>query len=200
MGYWKSKVLPKIKKVFEKDATKKAAAAEATKTFDASKEEITKEFDDKKTELQPKVLEVYQASSAEIKTVVKEPTEAGLKKHSTSVVKFFEELVKIEFPGSKVVSEACSKYGPAYVSGPVFFIFEKVSTFIPVEEKPAEEETPEKKEEAAQAAPAEAEKAAAETEPAAATTTAAAAEEPPAKVEETAAAAVAVAAPEAAKA
>ncbi|CAN0911767.1 Plasma membrane-associated cation-binding protein 1 [Linum grandiflorum] len=215
MGYWKSKVLPKIKKVFEKDATKKAAAAEATKTFDASKEEITKEFDDKKTELQPKVLEVYHASSAEIKTVVKEPTEAGLKKHSTSVVKFFEELVKIEFPGSKVVSEACSKYGPAYVSGPVFFIFEKVSTFIPVEEKSAEEapavveakekeivveETPEKKEEAAAPAPAEAEKAAAETEPAVATTTAAAAEEPPAKVEETAAAAAAVAAPEAAKA
>jgi hypothetical protein len=27
MGYWKSKVLPKIKKVFEKNGTKKAAAA-----------------------------------------------------------------------------------------------------------------------------------------------------------------------------
>ncbi|CAN1225833.1 Plasma membrane-associated cation-binding protein 1 [Linum grandiflorum] len=141
-----------------------------------------------------------------MQTVVKEPTEAGLKKHSTSVVKFFEELVKIEFPGSKVVSEACSKYGPAYVSGPVFFIFEKVSTFIPVEEKPAEEATAvvEAKEKEIVVeetpAPAEAEKAAAETEPAAATTTAAAAEEPPAKVEETAAAAVAVAAPEAAKA
>ncbi|CAL1402602.1 unnamed protein product [Linum trigynum] len=140
MGYWKSKVLPKIKKVFEKDSAKKAAAAEATKVFDASKEDISKEFEEKKVELQPKVLEVYEASSAEIKTVVKEGTEAGLKKHSAAVVKFVEELVKIEFPGSKVVSEACSKYGPAYVPGPVLFVFEKVSTFIPVEEKPAEPE------------------------------------------------------------
>ncbi|CAN1166540.1 Plasma membrane-associated cation-binding protein 1 [Linum perenne] len=209
MGYWKTKVLPKIKKVFEKDTTKKAAAAEATKSFDSSKEEISKEFEDKKAELQPKVLEVYEASSAEIKTVVKEPTEAGLKKHSASVVKFVEELVKIDFPGSKVVSEACSKFGPAYVSGPVSFIFEKVATFIPAEEAPAAaeataskekeiviEEASEKKEEAAvvaegEKAAAPAETTPATTEPAAAATTAAAAsaEEPPAaKVEKAAAA------------
>ncbi|CAN1809940.1 Plasma membrane-associated cation-binding protein 1 [Linum perenne] len=203
MGYWKTKVLPKIKKVFEKDTTKKAAAAEATKSFDSSKEEISKEFEDKKAELQPKVLEVYEASSAEIKTVVKEPTEAGLKKHSASVVKFVEELVKIDFPGSKVVSEACSKFGPAYVSGPVSFIFEKVATFIPAEEATASkekeiviEEASEKKEEAAvvaegEKAAAPAETTPATTEPAAAATTAAAAsaEEPPAaKVEEAAAA------------
>ena len=37
MGYWKTKVLPKIKKVFEKNGTKKAAAAEAIKSFDESK-------------------------------------------------------------------------------------------------------------------------------------------------------------------
>jgi hypothetical protein len=37
MGYWKTKVLPKIKKVFEKNSTKKTAAAEATKSFDESK-------------------------------------------------------------------------------------------------------------------------------------------------------------------
>lgn len=37
MGYWKSKVLPRIKKVFEKNGTKKAAAAEACKSFDDSK-------------------------------------------------------------------------------------------------------------------------------------------------------------------
>ena len=120
MGYWKSKVLPKIKKVFEKNGTKKsAAAAEACKSFDESKvcylkstsfylqtkkkkkknlktffdvfihayvknslkkgsycclicvylvqEQITKEFEEKKTELQPKVLEIYEASSVEIK-------------------------------------------------------------------------------------------------------------------------------------
>ena len=36
MGYWKSKVLPKIKKVFDKNGAKKAAA-EASKSFDDSK-------------------------------------------------------------------------------------------------------------------------------------------------------------------
>lgn len=36
MGYWKSKVLPKIKKVFDKNGNKKAAA-EACKSFDDSK-------------------------------------------------------------------------------------------------------------------------------------------------------------------
>ncbi|KAJ8756356.1 hypothetical protein K2173_025168 [Erythroxylum novogranatense] len=140
MGYWKSKVLPKIKKVFEKDSAKKAAAAEACKSFDSSKEEISKEFEDKKTELQPKVVEIYEALSTEVKSLVKEPKEAGLKKQSVPVQKFLEELVKIEFPGSKAVSEACSKSGVAYVSGPVFFIFEKVSTFVVVEEKAVEAE------------------------------------------------------------
>lgn len=38
MGYWKEKVLPKIKKVFDKTGPKKAAAAaEACKSFDESK-------------------------------------------------------------------------------------------------------------------------------------------------------------------
>lgn len=38
MGYWKTKVLPTIKKVFEnKNSVKKAAAAEACKSFDESK-------------------------------------------------------------------------------------------------------------------------------------------------------------------
>ncbi|KAJ4702775.1 plasma membrane-associated cation-binding protein 1-like [Melia azedarach] len=146
MGYWKSKVLPKIKKVFEKNGTKKAAAAEASKSFDDSKEEINKEFEEKKTELQPKVLEIYVASSAEIKGLVKEPKEEGLKKNSTAVNIFLEELVKI------AASEASSKYGAGFVSGPVSFIFEKVSTFIITEEKPAEAET---KPEEAEAKPAE---------------------------------------------
>ncbi|XP_027361072.1 plasma membrane-associated cation-binding protein 1 isoform X2 [Abrus precatorius] len=105
MGYWKSKVLPKIKKVFEKNSTKKAAAAEASKSFDESK------------------------------GLVKDRNEAGLKKNTAAVHKFLEELVKIDFPGSKAVSEACSKFGPASVSGPVFFVFEKVSTIIVTEEK-----------------------------------------------------------------
>ncbi|XP_045790116.1 plasma membrane-associated cation-binding protein 1 [Trifolium pratense] len=145
MGYWKTKVLPKIKKVFEKNSTKKTAAAEATKSFDESKEVINKEFEEKKTELQTKALVVYEASSTEIKSLVKARDEAGLKKHSTEVHKFIEELVKIDFPGSKAVSEASSKFGPPLISGPIFFIFEKVSTFIVTEEKV--EEVPPKTEE-----------------------------------------------------
>lgn len=132
MGYWKAKVLPKIKKVFETAGSKKtAAAAEASKSFDESKEAITTELEEKKIDLQPKVAEVYEASPAEIKDLVKEPKEAGLKKQSVAINKFLEELVKIEFPGSKQVSEASSTYGPALVSAPVLFIFEKVSTFVP---------------------------------------------------------------------
>ncbi|XP_042480313.1 plasma membrane-associated cation-binding protein 1 [Macadamia integrifolia] len=137
MGYWKSKVLPKIKKVFEKNPNKKAAT-EASESFDKSKEEINKEFEEKKTDLQPKVIEIYEASSTEIKTLVKERTEAGIKKKPTAVQTFLEELVKIEFPGSKQVSEASTKFGPVLVSGPVLFVLEKVSTFVATEEKPAE--------------------------------------------------------------
>lgn len=139
VNYWKSKVLPKIKKVFDRNG-KKAAAAEACKSFDDSKEDITKELEEKKVDLQPKVVEIYEASAVSIKTLVKKPTESGLKKGSTVVVKFIEELVKIEFPGSKPVSEAATKYGPALVSGPVIFIFEKVCTLLPAEEPPAPSE------------------------------------------------------------
>lgn len=138
MGYWKTKVLPKLKKVFEKNGTKKAAAAEASKSFDESKEGINTEFEEKKSELQTKVVAIYEASSTEIKGVIKERDEAGLKKNSTEVQKFIDELVKIDFPGSKLVSEASSKFGPALVSGPVLFVFEKVSTFIVTEEKTEE--------------------------------------------------------------
>ncbi|KAI5332420.1 hypothetical protein L3X38_022549 [Prunus dulcis] len=160
MGYWQTKVLPKIKKVFEnKNSGKKAAAAEACKSFDESKEDYSKQFEEKKDELQAKVVEIYEGSSAEIKTLVKERKEAGLKKYSAAVHKFLEQLEKIDFPGSKPVSEASSKYGPAYVSGPVFFVFEKVSTFIVVEEKvepppppPATETTATKTEEETSAA------------------------------------------------
>ncbi|XP_049931941.1 plasma membrane-associated cation-binding protein 1 [Nymphaea colorata] len=137
MSYWKEKVLPKIKKYFDKPSKKKAAA-ESTKSFDESKAKINKEFEEKKGELHPKVIEIYEASSAEIKVIVKERKASGLKKHSAAVQKFLDELAKIEFPGSKHACEASSKYGPALVSTTVFFIFEKVSTFIPVEEKPAE--------------------------------------------------------------
>lgn len=139
VNYWKSKVLPTIKKVFDTNG-KKAAAAEASKSFDQSKEDISKEFEEKKGDLQPKVVEIYEASAVEIKTLVKQPTKQGLKKKSTGVVTFIEELVKIEFPGSKPVSEAATKYGAGLVSGPVIFIFEKVTTLLPAEEPPASAE------------------------------------------------------------
>ncbi|RRT44399.1 hypothetical protein B296_00053531, partial [Ensete ventricosum] len=99
--------------------------------FGLSQEEITKEFEEKKAELQPKVVEIYETSTVEIKL--------GLKKKSAVVIKFIEELVKIEFPGAKPVSEAASKHGPALVSGPVIFIFEKVSTLLPAEPEPEPE-------------------------------------------------------------
>ncbi|XP_076919632.1 plasma membrane-associated cation-binding protein 1-like [Bidens hawaiensis] len=139
MGYWKSIVVPKFKKLFEKNNVNKAAAAEACKIFDDAKDDYSKEFEEKKADLQPKVIEIYEASTTEIKAVVKERKDGALKKVSTGVEKFLEELSKIEFPGSKPVHEACSKFGPTYIEGPIYFIFEKVSTFIVVEEKKEEE-------------------------------------------------------------
>lgn len=47
-----------------------------------------------------------------------------------------------DFPGSKPVSEASSKFGPALVSGQVFYVFEKVSTFIGTEENKEKVEAP----------------------------------------------------------
>ncbi|KAK9152564.1 hypothetical protein Sjap_000044 [Stephania japonica] len=133
MGYWKSKVLPKLKKAFDINSSKKAAAAEACKSFDDSKDAVNKELEEKKTELQPKVVEIYEASSVEIKGLVKERNDAGIKNNSVAVVKFLQELVKIEFPGSKAVSEVSSKFGPGLVPGPVLFVLEKVSTFVVTE-------------------------------------------------------------------
>eukprot|EP01018_Ginkgo_biloba_P023871 Gb_40344 [translate_table: standard] len=139
MSYWKTKVVPKIKKYFDKPAKKKGAA-EACKSFEASKESTEKEFEEKQVELGPKVIEIYQSIDVDTKTLVKQPTDAGIKKHSQPVQKLLEELSKIGFPGSSQVSEAASKYGPALVSGPVTYILQKTSTFIieEVETPPAE--------------------------------------------------------------
>ncbi|XP_047332407.1 plasma membrane-associated cation-binding protein 1-like [Impatiens glandulifera] len=169
MGYWKSKVVPLFKKAFDKNTTKKLAASEATKAFDESKEGYTKEIEDKKSDLQTKVVEIYNSLSTEIKGLVKEPKEAGIKKQSASVQSLLDELAKIDFPGSKLVSEAASKVGPGLIPGPVIFILENVSTFIVTEEPaaaaddapPSTEETKdreiviesEKKEEAPETAP-----------------------------------------------
>lgn len=139
MGYWKSKVAPKFKKLipFELGSTKKkAAAAEALTAFDESKEAANKEFEEKKEELTPKVLEAYEAASPEVKTVVKERKEAGLKKNATAVNKFLDELAKIEFPGAKQASELSTKFGPALVSPAVFSVFEKVASLLPPEPEP----------------------------------------------------------------
>ncbi|KAL3520464.1 hypothetical protein ACH5RR_018613 [Cinchona calisaya] len=140
--YWKEKVLPNLKKVFEKNGTKKATAAEVIKAFEESKEQYNTEFEGKKTELEAKALEIYEASSPQVKALIKEPKDAGLKKHSAAVRKFLDELVKIEFPGAKAVSEGATKVGPSYVSGPINFLFEKVSAYIPEEVKKEEESAP----------------------------------------------------------
>lgn len=47
-----------------------------------------------------------------------------------------------EFPGSKAVSDATTKFGTSYVTGPITFIFEKVASLLPEEPPaPAEETT-----------------------------------------------------------
>ncbi|XP_062188914.1 salt stress root protein RS1-like [Phragmites australis] len=160
---WKTKVLPGLTKIFDKDG-KKAAAAEFLKSF--NKEEITKEIEDKKAELEPKVVEAYEASPAEVKALFKDKKPAKVsKKNSAAVTKFLEELAKIEFPGAKLVSDAVAKSGTAPLSPAIAFILDKVAPFIPKEEPKAEPEPPaaaeatsrevvveEKKEEAAEPA------------------------------------------------
>ena len=83
-------------------------------------------------------METYEATSAEVKALVRDPKEAGLKKNSAAVLKYLEALVGIEFPGSTAVKEAASSFGAGYVSGPVTFIFEKVCVFLPEEVKTRE--------------------------------------------------------------
>uniref|UniRef100_A0A0E0ILY3 Uncharacterized protein n=1 Tax=Oryza nivara TaxID=4536 RepID=A0A0E0ILY3_ORYNI len=161
MDYWKTKVLPKIKVVFAKGGNaKKAAAAELIKSFDESKEGINGEFEEKKADLQPKVVEIYEAAPAPLKVLIKDRAKvSGIKKNSAAVTKFVDDLAKIEFPGAKQLSEGIAKVGPALLSGPVFATFEKVSTLLPADEEeikpkeaPAAAAEEEKKEEAAAAA------------------------------------------------
>lgn len=135
---WKTKVLPGLNKIFDKDG-KKAAAAEFLKSF--NKEEIGKEIDDKKTELEPKVVEVVESSPPEIKALLKDKKPASkIKKNAPAVTKFLEELAKIEFPGAKAVSDAVAKSGTTPLSPAIAFILEKVAPFVPKEEPKAEPE------------------------------------------------------------
>lgn len=136
---WKTRVAPALKSFFDKDG-KKAAAAEFIKSF--NKEDIEKEIDEKKVELEPKVLEVYEAAPAEIKHLVTASKSSKIaKKYSTVVPKFLEDLAKIDFPGAQAVSEAVTKSGPALLSGPILFLFGKVATFVPKEEPKVEEKS-----------------------------------------------------------
>ncbi|GJM90884.1 hypothetical protein PR202_ga07207 [Eleusine coracana subsp. coracana] len=155
MDYWKSKVLPKMRLIFVKTGGKKAAAAtEVIKALDESKEGINGEFEEKKADLQPKVIEIYESVPAPVKILIKERKKtSAIKKNSAAIIKLFEDLAKIEFPGAKQLSEGITKVGPALLSGPIFSTFKKISTLLPVavEETPKEAPaaTEEKKEEAA---------------------------------------------------
>ncbi|CAO2161715.1 unnamed protein product [Urochloa humidicola] len=161
--YWKTKVLPGITKIFDKDG-KKAAAAEFLKSF--NKEEIGKEIEDKKTELEPKVVEAYEASP-EAKALFKDSKPVKIsKKNSAAATKFLDELAKIEFPGAKLVSDAVAKSGTTPLSPAITFILEKVAPFIPKEEPKAAEPEP-----AAAAEATSCEVAVEEAEPAAAAAT-----------------------------
>ncbi|XP_034595418.1 salt stress root protein RS1 isoform X1 [Setaria viridis] len=174
--YWKTKVLPGINKIFDKDG-KKAAAVEFLKSF--NKEELGKEIEDKKTDLEPKVVETYEASPPEVKALFKDKKPVKIsKKNSAAATKFLDELAKIEFPGAKLVSDAVAKSGTTPLSPAITFILDKAAPFIPKEEPKAAEPEPaaaveatsrevaveEKKEEAEPAAAAATEEAAATSE------------------------------------
>uniref|UniRef100_A0A804R2N2 Plasma membrane-associated cation-binding protein 1 n=1 Tax=Zea mays TaxID=4577 RepID=A0A804R2N2_MAIZE len=59
-------------------------------------EEIDKEIEDKKTELEPKVVEAYEASPPEVKALFKDKKPVKvIKKNSAAVTKFLDELAKI---------------------------------------------------------------------------------------------------------
>ncbi|AQL03315.1 Plasma membrane-associated cation-binding protein 1 [Zea mays] len=61
-------------------------------------EEIDKEIEDKKTELEPKVVEAYEASPPEVKALFKDKKPVKvIKKNSAAVTKFLDELAKIGF-------------------------------------------------------------------------------------------------------
>ncbi|WVZ72944.1 hypothetical protein U9M48_021325 [Paspalum notatum var. saurae] len=138
---WKTKVLPGLNKIFDKDG-KKAAAAAFFKSF--NKEEIGKEVEDKKTELEPKVVEAYEASPPEVKALFKDNKPVKItKKNSAAATKFLDELAKIDFPGAKLVSDAVAKSGATPLAPLVTFILDKAAPFIPKEaEEPKAEPEP----------------------------------------------------------
>lgn len=141
MSYWKSKVLPKLKKFFDKG--KKKGASEVCKTFDKSKESLDKEIEEKTPDLNPKVVEIYRSTSTFIsKKLLKEPNEASVKENPDAVQSVLQELVKAGFPGAQVICDAGAKFGPNLLPGPVVYLFEKASVYLveePLPEEPKEE-------------------------------------------------------------
>lgn len=141
MSYWKTKVLPKFKKFFDKGKTK--GAADVCKSFDKSKESLEKEIGEK-PDLQLKVVEIYRSSTFTAQKLFKEPSEIAVKDNPGEAQSVLQELAKAGFPGAQLLSDAGIKYGPALLPGPIVFLLEKTSTFV-VEEplsEPVKEETP----------------------------------------------------------
>jgi hypothetical protein len=130
-SFWKTKVVPGLNKIFDKDG-KKAAALEFLKSF--NKEEVGKEIEDNKAALEPKVVEAYEGSPPEVKALFKDQKPVKVtKKNSAAVTKFLDELAKMEFPGAKLVSDAVAKSGTTPLAPAITFILEKAAPFIPKE-------------------------------------------------------------------
>lgn len=136
MSYWKSKVAPKLKKLFDNKGGKKKGAANACKLFDSSKESLEKEIEEKTTDLSPKVVEIYRSSTVISKSLLKEPSESAIKENPDAAQTLLQELTTAEFPGALTLSDAGKKYGPALLTGPVVYLFGKTSTFLVDEPSP----------------------------------------------------------------
>ncbi|MCO5568341.1 hypothetical protein L7F22_022040 [Adiantum nelumboides] len=138
---WKSKVMPKFKKLFDKG--KKKGASEFCKTFDKSKEPLDKEIEEKGADLNPKIVEIYRSSSTFIaKKLLKEPNEGNIKGNPEAAQGILQELAKAGFPGAKGICDAGTKFGPALLPGPILYVFQKVSVYLveePLPEEPKEE-------------------------------------------------------------
>nr|AOS49622.1 hypothetical protein [Davallia tyermanii] len=164
MSYWKSKVVPKIKKFFDKG--KKKGAAEFSKNFDSSKESLDKEIGEKSSDLSPKVVEIYRSSSTFIaKKLLKEPNEATVKENSDATQGVLQELATAGFPGAQGIADAGKKYGPALLPGPVVYLFEKASVFLAEEPLPEEPKAETREVSAEDVKPAEAPATTSETPP-----------------------------------
>ncbi|MCO5564402.1 hypothetical protein L7F22_018063 [Adiantum nelumboides] len=134
MSYWKTKVVPKFKKFFDKG--KKKSASETCKSFDSSKESLDKEVEEKRSDLHPKVIEIYRSSTVITKKLLKEPHEPAVKENPDTSQSVLQELAKAGFPQAQFLCDAGGKCGPALLSGPIVYLFQKTSTFLVEEPLP----------------------------------------------------------------